>query len=60
MPSLKQLEEKRRTEYNGGKPFESRIISEEELNAYLDEGWDPVKQLSDGKIVIRKSQEGSL
>jgi len=57
MPSLKQLEERRRTEHNGGKPFESRIVGEEELTAYLDEGWDLVKELSNGKIVIRRPLE---
>jgi len=39
-----------------GKPFESRIISEDELTTYLDEGWDLVKELSNGKIVIMKSE----
>jgi len=47
----------RKSSTNGGKPFESRIISEDELTAYLDEGWDLVKELSNGKIVIRRSLE---
>ena len=46
--------EKRRTQHNGGRAFETRIISEEELTGYLDEGWDLVKELSNGKIVIRR------
>jgi len=46
---------RRRTEANGGKLFESRIISEEELIGFLDEGWDLVKELSNGRIVIRKA-----
>jgi len=37
-----------------GGPFESRITSEDELTGYLDEGWDLVKELSIGKIVIRR------
>jgi len=49
------LRKSRRTERNGGKPFESRIISEEELTGYLDEGWDLVKELSNGRIVIRRA-----
>ena len=57
MPSLKQLEERRRTEHNSGKPFESRIVSEDELTGYLDEGRDLVKELSNGKIVIRRPLE---
>jgi len=48
---------RRRIEHNGGKAFKSRIISEEELTGYLDEGWDLVKELSNGKIVIRRALE---
>jgi len=40
--------------YDGSKPFESKIVFEDELTAYLDEGWDLVKELSNGKIVIRR------
>jgi len=54
---LKHLEDRRRTEHNSAKPFESRIISEDELTAYPDEGWDLVKELSNGKIVIRRRLE---
>ena len=53
---MKQLEERRRTEHNSGKPFGSRIMGEDELTGYLDEGWDLVKELSNGKIVIMKSE----
>jgi len=49
--------EAKKTSANGGKPFESRIISEDELTAYLDEGWDLVKELSNGKTVIRRPLE---
>lgn len=34
--------------------YESRIITEDELCIYLDEGWDLIKELSNGKIVVRK------
>jgi len=50
-------ERKKRTQHNGGRAFESRIIGEDELTAYLDEGWDLVKELSNGKIVIRRPLE---
>jgi len=40
-----------------GKPFESRIIGEDELTRYLDEGWDLGKELSNGKIVVRRPLE---
>jgi len=53
----KRAKEWRRTEQNGGKRFESRIVSEDELTSYLDEGWDLVKELTNGKIVIRRAIE---
>jgi len=31
-------------------------MGEDELTGYLDEGWDLVKELSNGKIVIMKSE----
>jgi len=42
------------TDCNGGRPYESKIVSENELLPYLDEGWDIIKEFRDGKIVIRK------
>jgi len=51
---IRDILERRGTEHNGGKPFESRIVSEDELTGFLDEGWDLVKELSNGKIVIRR------
>ena len=45
-----------RTAYNGGMPFfETRIISDEkELLPLLDEGWDILKELAGGRIVVRR------
>jgi integrase len=42
--------------WNNGnyKRYESKLVSEDELPLYLDEGWDIVKELSDGKIAIRR------
>jgi len=54
---IRDILERRGSEHNGGKPFESRIVSEDELTAFLDEGWDLVKELSNGKIVIRRPLE---
>ncbi|MHA1834109.1 MAG: tyrosine-type recombinase/integrase [Candidatus Baldrarchaeia archaeon] len=39
---------------NNCKKYESKVVSEDELLPYLDEGWDVVKELSNGKIVIRR------
>jgi integrase len=39
---------------NNCKKYESKIVSENELLPYLDEGWDMVKELKNGMIVIRR------
>jgi len=52
-----EASKEKKHEQNGGKPFESRIIGEDELTGYLDEGWDLVKELTNGKIVIRRPLE---
>lgn len=36
------------------KRYESKLVGENELLPYLDEGWDVVKELRNGKIVIRR------
>jgi len=33
---------------------ESKLITEEELCSHIDEGWDLVKELSNGKILVKK------
>ena len=48
----------RRTVRNGGTPvdapYETRVVTERELVPLLNAGWDIVKELSNGKIVIRR------
>jgi hypothetical protein len=34
--------------------FETRIVTEKELVPHLDEGWDLVKELRSGKIVVKR------
>ena len=34
--------------------YQSKIVNEDELLLYVNEGWDIVKELKNGKIVIRK------
>ena len=48
-----------RTARNGGMPFfETRIVAdEEELLSLLNEGWDILKELSGGKVVVRRPNE---
>jgi hypothetical protein len=48
----------KRTARNGGAPldksFESRIVGEAELVPLLNQGYDVVKELSTGRIIVRK------
>jgi site-specific recombinase XerD len=39
---------------NNCRRYESKLVKEDELLQYLDEGWDIVKELSNGKIIIRR------
>jgi len=51
----KMEKERRGSEHNGGKPFESKIVTEDELVQYVEEGWEICRELSNGRIVIRKA-----
>lgn len=35
---------------------ESKIVTEDELCSYLNEGWDLIKELSNGKLVVRRAK----
>jgi integrase len=49
---------RRRTARNGGTPlhapYETRIVSERELVSLLNQGYDLVRELNSGKIIVRK------
>jgi site-specific recombinase XerD len=49
---------KNRTAHNGGTrlhaPYETRIVGERELVPLLNEGYDLVKELADGRVIVRK------
>ena len=38
---------------NSGKVYRSKIVTEDELTEYVDEGWEVVKELSNGKFLVR-------
>lgn len=42
-----------RTARNVGSPYETRIVTENELVSFLNEGWDLIKELRDGRVVVR-------
>jgi len=37
------------------KPFEKRIVSEDKVTSHLDQDWEFVKVLSNGKFLVRRS-----
>jgi integrase len=48
----------RRTAHNGGTPvdcpYETCIVDEEELLPLLNQGWDVVRELASGKVIVRR------
>jgi hypothetical protein len=50
----KLKEEKNGDNHNNSRRYETKLVTEKELVPHLDEGWDIVKELSDGKIVVRR------
>jgi integrase len=49
----------RRTAHNGGTPindcpYETRIVDEQELLPLLNQGWDVVRELASGKVIVRR------
>jgi hypothetical protein len=51
---VKRLRATRRDEVNNSKPYLGKIIGEDELAQYVEEGWDIVKELSNGRFLLRK------
>lgn len=39
---------------NNDKPYASKIIEEDELTIYVEDGWEILKELSNGKFVVKK------
>jgi uncharacterized coiled-coil protein SlyX len=55
LEKLKGVEERvRRIETSLGASYEAKIIVEEELERYLAEGWDFVRELSNRKYIVRR------
>jgi integrase len=51
-----ERKQRRKTQNNGGdcERIRSKLVTEKELTRYIDQGWDLVKELSNGKILIRQ------
>jgi len=43
--------------YINGNGYRAKVISEVELIAHVEHGWDVVKELSEGKFIVRKQTE---
>ena len=39
---------------NNEKPYQSKIISENELVTYVEDGWEVVRELSDKRFLMKK------
>jgi hypothetical protein len=39
---------------NNHKKYESKMVDEKELLSHIDDGWEIVKELKDGKLAIRR------
>lgn len=66
-PSLDEEEETLKVEIkrmtmpqsvNNSKPFQSKIIKEDELPLCIEEGWEIVRELSNEKFLIRRVNHG--
>ena len=57
---IKRLKDREFTETNGNGPYvngngyEAKVVNESQLIAYVERGWDVVKELSDGRFILRK------
>jgi hypothetical protein len=54
----KPVRRTRRTAPNGGmaveSPFQTRIVTEQELVPLLNQGWEVLRELASGKIIVRR------
>ena len=53
---LKQEDSNHNFNHNNFQRYESKLIAEEELLPHLDEGWNIIKELSNGKIIVRRAK----
>ena len=57
---IKKLKDRELTEPNGNGPyinsngFEAKVVDESALITHVERGWDVVKELSDGRFILRK------
>jgi len=60
MEKIRRLKDEEFTETNGngsyinGNGYRAKVIGETELIAHVEQGWDVVKELNDGKFIVRK------
>ena len=54
---LLKVEIKKRTmpqSITNGKPYQSKIIDEKELVPYMEDGWEIIRELSNGRFLIKR------
>ena len=39
---------------NNGKPYASKLVTEQELVQYIEDGWEIVRELSNGRFLIKR------
>jgi len=54
IPPTNLKKENQPRENCNGKPYMSKIITEDELEPYVEEGWEIAKELNNGKFLIKK------
>lgn len=52
--SPKEKKEDKPTMTNGGKAYDALLVDENDLVQYLEVGWEVVKELSNGKVALRR------
>jgi len=63
---IKKLKDKEFMETNGngsyinGNGYEAKVVDEAGLLAHVERGWDVVKELNDGRFILRKQMHACI
>jgi len=45
---------------NNGNPYSSKVISEQDLPPHVEDGWEIIRELSNGKILVRRPNHTTI